>query len=67
MKATVLKAWNEALFYATNVVISLVIFLVHVYIGETLTPRMVFTVFTLINILQLEMTKHVALGVMVSK
>jgi ATP-binding cassette subfamily C (CFTR/MRP) protein 4 len=66
-KANNLKACNEALFFATNVVISLVVFLVHVYIGGTLTPRVVFTVFTLINILQLEMTKYVSLGVMVSK
>ena len=59
-----LKAWNEALFFSANVVISLVIFLVHVSIGGTLTAGNVFTVFTLINILQLEMTKHVSLGVM---
>jgi ATP-binding cassette subfamily C (CFTR/MRP) protein 4 len=63
-KANRLKAWNEALFFSSNVVISLTIFLVHVAIGGSLTPRDVFTVFTLINILQLEMTKHVSLGVM---
>ena len=63
-RANRLKAWNEALFFAANVVISLVIFLVHVFMGGVLTPGNVFTVFTLINILQLEMTKHVSLGVM---
>ena len=63
-KANRLKAWNETLFFSANVVISLTIFLVHVAIGGTLTPRDVFTVFTLINVLQLEMTKHVSLGVM---
>jgi ABC-type multidrug transport system fused ATPase/permease subunit len=63
-RANRLKAWNEALFFSANVVISLVIFLVHVFIGGTLTPGNVFTVFTLINVLQLEMTKHVSLGVM---
>lgn len=63
-KANRLKAWNETLFFAANVVISLTIFLVHVATGGVLTPRDVFTVFTLINILQLEMTKHVSLGVM---
>jgi len=63
-QANRLKAWNEALFFAANIVISLVIFLVHVFIGGTLTPRDVFTVFALINVLQLEMTKHVSLGVM---
>jgi hypothetical protein len=39
--------------------------LVHVYIGGVLTPRDVFTVFALTNVLQLEMTKHVSLAVMV--
>ncbi|KAG7350940.1 multidrug ABC transporter permease/ATPase [Nitzschia inconspicua] len=63
-RANRLKAWNEALFFSANVVISLVIFLVHVFIGGTLTAGKVFTVFTLINIMQLEMTKHVSLGVM---
>ena len=65
-KANRLKADNEALFFASNVVISLVIFLVHVSIGGVLYPRDIFTVFTLVNILQLGLTKHVALGVMVS-
>lgn len=63
-KANTLKAWNEALFFVTNVVISLVIFLVRVGSGGTLKAGDVFTVYTLINILQLEMTKHVSLGVM---
>lgn len=63
-KANTLKSWNEALFFSTNVVISLVVFLVHVGTGHDLNPGEVFTVFTLINILQLEMTKHVSLGVM---
>jgi ATP-binding cassette subfamily C (CFTR/MRP) protein 4 len=64
-KADNLKAWNEALFFCTNIVVSLVIFIVHVLIGDQLTPRDVFTVFTLINIMQLELTKHCSMGVMV--
>jgi ATP-binding cassette, subfamily C (CFTR/MRP), member 4 len=63
-KANRLKAWNETLFYCCNVVISLVIFYVHVFTGNTLHPGDVFTVFTLINVLQMEMTKHVSLAVM---
>jgi ATP-binding cassette subfamily C (CFTR/MRP) protein 4 len=55
---------NEALFFSTNVVISTVIFVVHVLLGNPVLPGDVFTVFTLINVLQLEMTKHVSLGVM---
>jgi ATP-binding cassette subfamily C (CFTR/MRP) protein 4 len=66
MRANRLKAWNEALFFSSNVVISIVIFLVHVGTGGVLTPRNVFTVMALVNVLQLEMTKHVSLGVMVS-
>jgi len=63
-RANRLKAWNEALFYSSNVVISIVIFLVHVGTGGVLTPRNVFTVMSLVNVLQLEMTKHLSLGVM---
>lgn len=64
-RATNLKALNEAMFFACNVVVSLVIFLVHVgWFGGVLTPGNVYTVFTLVNILQLEVTKHVSLGVM---
>ena len=65
-RANRLKAWNEALFFCANVVISVVIFMVYVGTGNTLTQRDVFTTFTLINIIQIEMTKHVSLGVMVS-
>lgn len=66
LKANRLKAANEALFFATNVVISIAIFLVHVmWLEATLYPRDVFTVFTLVNILQLQMTKHVSNGIMV--
>ena len=64
VKANRLKALNEALFFSTNVVISAVIFVVHVLLGNPIRPGDVFTVFTLINVLQLEMTKHVSLGVM---
>ena len=63
-KANRLKALNEALFFSTNVVISAVVFVVHVLLGNRIRPGDVFTVFTLINVLQLEMTKHVSLGVM---
>lgn len=65
-KANHLKAWNEAIFFSTGVVISVVIFLVHIAMGETLTTRNVFTVLSLINVVQLEMTKHLSLAVMVS-
>jgi ATP-binding cassette subfamily C (CFTR/MRP) protein 4 len=63
-KANNLKSWNESVFFATNVVVSITIFIVHIHIGGVLKTGDVFTVFTLINILQLELTKHVSLGVM---
>ena len=50
-----IRIWNEALYCCTNVVICLSIFIVHVLGGETLSPEDVFTSFTLVNILQLEM------------
>mmetsp|Transcript_12086 Transcript_12086/g.24989 ORF Transcript_12086/g.24989 Transcript_12086/m.24989 type:complete len:1226 (-) Transcript_12086:4883-8560(-) len=63
-KANRLKAANEALFYVTNVVVSFVVFVVHVSLGQELTAGKVFLVFTLVNVLQLELTKHVSIGVM---
>jgi ATP-binding cassette subfamily C (CFTR/MRP) protein 4 len=66
MRANRLKAWNDSLVFSANVVISIVIFLVHVGTGGVLTPRTVFTVFSLVNVLQMEMTGNVSLAVMVS-
>jgi ATP-binding cassette, subfamily C (CFTR/MRP), member 4 len=63
-KANQLKSWNETLFFSANVVISITIFMTHIAVGGTLSPRNVFTVMTLVNIVQLEMTKHVSLAVM---
>jgi len=63
-KANNLKALNEALFFVTGVVVSLLIFLVHVGTGGKLGLGAVFTVFTLINIMQLELIKHMSLAVM---
>ena len=63
-RANRLKAWNETVFFSATVLISLTIFVVYVATGGVLTPRHVYTVFTLINILQLEMTKHMSNGVM---
>jgi hypothetical protein len=60
-----LKAWNEAIFFATNVTVSVVIFLVQVLSGGELRTRDVFTIFSLINIVQLTMTKFFSYAVMV--
>lgn len=64
-RANKLKALNEAAFFACNIVVTLVIFLVHVALLDgTLTPGNVYTVFTLVNVMQLELTKNVSLAVM---
>ena len=63
-RANRLKALNEAVFFSTNVVVSIVIFLVHVAMGGMLTPRNVYTTMVLINVLQIELTKHLSLAVM---
>jgi len=64
-RANRFKAVNEAMFFSSNIVVSLVIFLVHVvFFGGILTAGNVYTVYTLVNILQMELTKHVSLGVM---
>ncbi|KAL7520054.1 hypothetical protein ACHAWX_004806 [Stephanocyclus meneghinianus] len=58
------RALNEAIFYFCNVATSVVVFIIHVANGGLLTPRTVFTTMVLINIAQLEITKHFSLGVM---
>jgi len=62
--ANLLKAYNEALFFVCNVVIAAVIFTSKVMMDETLTASDVFTVITLVNIVQFTMTKFFSLGIM---
>ena len=63
-RANRLKALNETVFFSANVVVSIIIFIVHVALGGQLTPRNVYTVMVLINVLQIELTKHLSLAVM---
>ena len=60
------KSMNESVFFFTSIVISIIIFAVKVATGGILTPRHVFSTMILVNIVQLNMTKFFALGVMVS-
>jgi len=63
--ANLLKAYNEALFFVCNVVIAAVIFTSKTaWFKETLTASDVFTVITLVNIVQFTMTKFFSLGIM---
>jgi ATP-binding cassette subfamily C (CFTR/MRP) protein 4 len=66
LKTSQLTAWNQALYYACNVVISAMVFVVHVASGGVLSTRTVFATITLINAIQLELAKNFSLGVMVS-
>lgn len=58
------RALNEAIYFATNISVAVVIFIVHVLNGNELTPRDVFTTMTLINVVQFTMTKFFAYAVM---
>ena len=60
------RARNEALFFVANIVSAAVIFAVHVGSGGTLTSRNVFSTLVLLNLAQIELTKCLSLGVMVS-
>ncbi len=58
------RALNEAIFFVSNVATSVIIFLIHVGSGGVLTPRNVFTTMVLVNVSQMEITKHLSLAVM---
>lgn len=58
------RALNEAIYFATSASVAVVIFVVHVLLGNELTPRDVFTTLTLINVVQFTMTKFFAYAVM---
>ena len=58
------RALNESIFYVSSVTISTIIFILHVANGGLLTPRNVFSTIVLINVAQMEITKHLSLAVM---
>lgn len=63
-KANRLRAINQAISFASSIVMSIIIFVVDVHVTkQLLTPRKVFTIMTLINIAQLEVA-HFSLAVM---
>ncbi len=55
---------NEAIFFMCNVTTLVCIFLIHVASGGGLTPQNVFTTMVFVSIAQMEITKHLAMGVM---
>ena len=60
------KALNESLYFFSSLVVSVVIFTVHVLNGGVLTPGDVYSTLTLVNILQYTMTKLFPMAIMVS-
>jgi len=58
------RVLNEAMFFGCSTTTSAIIFIIHVGSGGVLTPRNVFTVMVLINVAQMEITKHLSLAVM---
>lgn len=63
-RVNIYRVLNEAIFFVCNVTTSVCIFVIHVASGGVLTPRNVFTTMVFVNIAQMEITKHLAMGVM---
>lgn len=60
-----LKACNDAIYYLSSLVVSVSVFALYVGVfGHKLTPRIVFTTFTLFNLLQYSVTKHIPNAIM---
>jgi ATP-binding cassette, subfamily C (CFTR/MRP), member 4 len=59
-----LKALNEAIYYCSSGVVAVFIFSIHVAIGGTLTPEIVYSTLTLLGMLQFSVTKLIPSAVM---
>lgn len=64
LRASQHKATNEAMYFVSSVLVSAVIFTVHVAIGDVLSPKIVFTAISLLNLLQFTVAKHVPYAIM---
>lgn len=59
-RASIFKAFNEALFYFTSLMVSVFTFTIDVLMnGNVLSPKTVFTAITLFNMLQYILAKHI--------
>ena len=64
-KASIYRAFNEALFYFTSLLVSVITFTIDVIAnGRVLSPKTVFTAITLFNMLQNILSKHLPSAVM---
>ena len=60
-----LKAWNDAIYYVSSLVVAVFVFGIHVgALGGVLTPGIVFSTMTLWNLLQYSVTKHIPHAIM---
>ena len=60
-----LKAWNDSIYYVSSLVVAVFVLGIYVaFLEGTLTPRIVFTTFTLWNLLQYSVTKHIPHAIM---
>ncbi|CAM9434413.1 unnamed protein product, partial [Ectocarpus sp. 13 AM-2016] len=66
LKATLLRAINEALFFVQPAVISCLVFATYHLLGNVLEPRQVFTTLALLNITQFTLGKFLYLAVQTS-
>ena len=58
------KGINEAIYFVSSLLVSALIFMVHVLMGGSLTPGAVYSVLSLMNLLQFSMTKMFPSGIM---
>ncbi|CAM9346350.1 unnamed protein product, partial [Ectocarpus sp. 8 AP-2014] len=66
LKATLLRAINEAMFFVQPAVISCLVFATYHLLGNVLAPRQVFTTLALLNITQFTLGKFLYLAVQTS-
>ncbi|CAM9399555.1 unnamed protein product, partial [Ectocarpus sp. 12 AP-2014] len=66
LKATLLRAINEAMFFVQPAVISCLVFVTYHLLGNVLAPRQVFTTLALLNITQFTLGKFLYLAVQTS-
>ncbi|CAN0033043.1 unnamed protein product [Ectocarpus fasciculatus] len=66
LKATLLRAVNEAMFFVQPAVISCLVFATYHLLGNVLAPRQVFTTLALLNITQFTVGKFLYLAVQTS-
>jgi len=60
-----LRAWNDSIYYFSSLVVAVIVDGIYVAASDgTLTPRIVFTTFTLWNLLQYSVTKHIPHAIM---